>query len=219
MINNFEEGVLNALYDIRSEDFENCFFDDLSKNIDKIGVSKKIDKLNNFVEELLKKDNKMFEKYNAIMREIESAVLSEMDFKFRQYYKLGFCDSNILKSEIKEFVNITDNMNNISFYNEYFDSFSGYFEEYKFDYLRKKPEYKEIINEIGKLKEENPKLSKLVEDGDVEILNLDELKVLQKFLQLRDQEDFVEQKEVFRLGMKEMLNNLIEMNIIHLPKK
>ena len=40
-------------------------------------------------------------------------------------------------------------------------------------------EYKKSY--LPKLKEENPKLSKLVEDGDVEILNLDELKVLQKF--------------------------------------
>ena len=94
-----------------------------------------------------------------------------------------------------------------------------YFEEYKYDYLRQQPEYKEIANQIKYLKEEYPRVTNLVEDGDIEVLNLEELQKLQELLQLRAKEDFIEQKEVFRLGMKEMFCNLKEMNIIHLTEK
>ena len=31
MINNFKDGVLNELYDVRSEDFERCFHKELEK--------------------------------------------------------------------------------------------------------------------------------------------------------------------------------------------
>lgn len=220
MNNNFNEGVLNALYEVRSEDFERCFFDDLSEEVDKIGVSDKVDKLDDFVKELLKEDCEKIKEFDILMRDVENAILSEMCFKFKQYYKLGFIDSNNLRSELKAFnSDIAKKIDYSSFYNEYFESFSGYFEEYKYDYLREQPEYKEIVNQIKNLKEEYPRITNLVEDGDIEVLNLDELQKLQELLQLRAKEDLIEQKEVFRLGMKEMFCNLKEMNIIHLTEK
>ena len=56
----------------------------------------------------------------------------------------------------------------------------------------------------------------LVEDGKIEILNYRELKVIQKLLSLGSQLDSIEQKEIFRLGMREMLTNLTDMNLIPL---
>ena len=220
MNNNFNEGVLNALYEVRCEDFERCFFDDLSEEVDKIGVSNKVDQLSDFVKELLKEDCEKIKEFDILMRDVENAILSEMCFKFKQYYKLGFIDANNLRNELKVFnSSIAKNIDYSSFYDEYFESFSGYFEEYKYDYLRQQPEYKEIANQIKYLKEEYPRVTNLVEDGDIEVLNLEELQKLQELLQLRAKEDFIEQKEVFRLGMKEMFCNLKEMNIIHLTEK
>ena len=69
------------------------------------------------------------------------------------------------------------------------------------------------------MKEDNPKVENLVEDGKIEILNYKELKVIQKLLSLGSQLDFIEQKEIFRLGMREMLTNLPDMNLIALNLK
>lgn len=65
----------------------------------------------------------------------------------------------------------------------------------------------------------NPKVEELVEDGKIEILTLEELKIVQELLKLGNQIDIIEQKEIFRLGMKEMLTNLEDMNIIQLALK
>ena len=69
------------------------------------------------------------------------------------------------------------------------------------------------------MKEDNPKVENLVEDGKIEILNYKELKVIKKLLSLGSQLDFIEQKEIFRLGMREMLTNLPDMNLIPLNLK
>ena len=83
----------------------------------------------------------------------------------------------------------------------------------------KKKEYREIIKKVRTLKESNPKVEELVEDGKIEILSLEELKIVQELLKLGNQIDIIEQKEIFRLGMKEMLTNLEDMNIIQLAFK
>lgn len=97
--------------------------------------------------------------------------------------------------------------------------FFEYIEDYKTNYLMKKKEYKEIIKKVRTLKENNPKVEELVEDGKIEILSLEELKIVQELLKLGNQIDIIEQKEIFRLGMKEMLTNLEDMNIIQLALK
>ena len=63
MINNFKDGVLNGLYDVRSEDFERCFHEELEKDTEKIGVSEKSNKLKEYVKELIKRDKKKYEKF------------------------------------------------------------------------------------------------------------------------------------------------------------
>ena len=219
MINNFKYGVLNGLYDVRSEDFERCFHEELEKDTEKIGVSEKSNKLKEFVNELFKGDENTAEKFNGLLRNFETSMFSEMEFWCKKYYKLGFCDSNMLKEETKNFINRSNEVKRKSFYNDYSDDFFEYIEDYKTSYLMKKKEYREIIKKVRTLKENNPKVEELVEDGKIEILSLEELKIVQELLKLGNQIDIIEQKEIFRLGMKEMLSNLEDMNIIQLALK
>ncbi|MBQ2937356.1 MAG: hypothetical protein IJE05_00495 [Clostridia bacterium] len=219
MINNFKDGVLNELYDVRSEDFERYFHDELAKDVDRIGVSEKREQLKKLVNELFKGDENTFEKLNGLLKDFETSMFSEMAFWCRKYYKLGFCDSNMLKEETRNFINISNKVERKSFYNDYSDDFFEYIEDYKTNYLMKKKEYREIIKKVRTLKENNPKVEELVEDGKIEILSLEELKIVQELLKLENQIDIIEQKEIFRLGMKEMLTNLEDMNIIQLALK
>lgn len=218
MINNFKDGVFNELYDIRSEDYELCFSEKFTKETEKFEVSEKREKLKIFINELKLEDDTKIKQINDLIKDLENALFLEMDYWCRKYYKLGFCDADMLKKETKTFSE-KNRMKGKSFYNECSDEFLEYVEEYRVTYLMKKPEYKELINQVRKLKEDNPKVENLVEDGKIEILNYKELKVIQKLLSLGSQLDFIEQKEIFRLGMREMLTNLADMNLIPLNLK
>lgn len=218
MINNFKDGVFNELYDIRSEDYELCFSEKLTKETEKFEVSEKREKLKIFINELKLEDDTKIKQINDLIKDLENALFLEMDYWCRKYYKLGFCDANMLKKETKTFSE-KNRMKGKSFYNECLDEFLEYVEEYRVTYLMKKPEYKELINQIRKLKTDNPKVENLVEDGKIEILNYKELEVIQKLLNLGSQLDSIEQKEIFRLGMREMLVNLADMNLIPLNLK
>lgn len=215
MINNFKDGVFNELYDIRSEDYELCFSEKLTKETEKFEVSEKREKLKIFINELNLEDDTKIKQINDLIKDLENALFLEMDYWCRKYYKLGFCDADMLKKETKTFSE-KNRMKGKSFYNECLDEFLEYVEEYRVTYLMKKPEYKELINQIRKLKTDNPKVENLVEDGKIEILNYKELEVIQKLLNLGSQLDSIEQKEIFRLGMREMLTNLADMNLIPL---
>ena len=218
MINNFNDGVFNELYDIRSENYELCFSEKLTKETEKFKVSEKREKLKIFINELKLEDDTKIKQINDLIKDLENALFLEMDYWCRKYYKLGFCDANMLKKETKTFSE-KNRMKGKSFYNECSDEFLEYVEEYRVTYLMKKTEYKELINQVRKLKEDNPKVENLVEDGKIEILNYKELKVIQKLLSLGSQLDSIEQKEIFRLGMREMLVNLADMNLIPLNLK
>ena len=218
MINNFNDGVFNELYDIRSENYELCFSEKLTKETEKFKVSEKREKLKIFINELKLEDDTKIKQINDLIKDLENALFLEMDYWCRKYYKLGFCDADMLKKETKTFSE-KNRMKGKSFYNECSDEFLEYVEEYRITYLMKKPEYKELINQIRKLKADNPKVENLVEDGKIEILNYKELKVIQKLLSLGSRLDSIEQKEIFRLGMREMLVNLADMNLIPLNLK
>ena len=218
MINNFKDGVFNELYDIRSENYELCFSEKFTKETEKFEVSEKREKLKIFINELKLEDDTKIKQINDLIKDLENALFLEMDYWCRKYYKLGFCDADMLKKETKTFSE-KNRMKGKSFYNECSDEFLEYVEEYRVTYLMKKPEYKELINQVRKLKEDNPKVENLVEDGKIEILNYKELKVIQKLLSLGSRLDSIEQKEIFRLGMREMLVNLADMNLIPLNLK
>ena len=218
MINNFKDGVFNELYDIRSEDYELCFSEKFTKETEKFEVSEKREKLKIFINELKLEDDTKIKQINDLIKDLENALFLEMDYWCRKYYKLGFCDADMLKKETKTFSE-KNRMKGKSFYNECSDEFLEYVEEYRVTYLMKKPEYKELINQVRKLKEDNPKVENLVEDGKIEILNYKELKVIQKLLSLSSRLDSIEQKEIFRLGMREMLTNLTDINAIYLAIK
>ena len=218
MINNFNDGVFNELYDIRSENYELCFSEKLTKETEKFKVSEKREKLKIFINELKLEDDTKIKQINDLIKDLENALFLEMDYWCRKYYKLGFCDADMLKKETKTFSE-KNRIKGKSFYNECSDEFLEYVEEYRITYLMKKPEYKELINQIRKLKADNPKVENLVEDGKIEILNYKELKVIQKLLSLGSRLDSIEQKEIFRLGMREMLVNLADMNLIPLNLK
>ena len=49
MYNKFSDGVLNGLYEVRSEDFERFFHKELTERLNKIGVTEKVDELKEFM--------------------------------------------------------------------------------------------------------------------------------------------------------------------------
>ena len=84
MYNKFSDGVLNGLYEVRSEDFERFFHKELTERLNKIGVTEKVEELKEFMKKQFGEDSETIEEFEKISSKIEDAVLAEMSFWFKK---------------------------------------------------------------------------------------------------------------------------------------
>ena len=80
MINNFKDGVFNELYDIRSENYELCFSEKLTKETEKFKVSEKREKLKIFINELKLEDDTKIKQINDLIKDLENLHVLQEDF-------------------------------------------------------------------------------------------------------------------------------------------
>ena len=67
----------------------------------------------------------------------------------------------------------------------------------------KNEEYKNLRNEVSEIKEKYPNILALLEDNEIESLNTEECKKLQKLLSLYSRMADYEDREIFFLGARE----------------
>lgn len=89
------------------------------------------------------------------------------------------------------------------FFNEYSTDFYEYFDKHLVQNVIKKGEYKKIEDEIQEIKNKNPNLVTLLEDGEDVDLNYEDAKALNEILSLERELNIIELKESFKLGFKE----------------
>ena len=66
-------------------------------------------------------------------------------------------------------------------------------------------EYQELKNEVIRLKEENPKARAFIENEIVDCINKEEQQIIQDIMDLQVKMYNIEEREVFKLGMKEAI--------------
>ena len=66
-------------------------------------------------------------------------------------------------------------------------------------------EYQELKNEVIRLKEENPKARAFIENEIVDCINKEEQQIIQDIMDLQVRMYNIEEREVFKLGMKEAI--------------
>ena len=100
------------------------------------------------------------------------------------------------------------------FLDEYSDDFEEYIDKNRIFKWMKKPEYQKINKEICDLKSKYPKVAVYMEDGKIEELTEEELRALRKIINLEKKINELEEKEIFKLGMKENYIYLESMDMI-----
>lgn len=101
-----------------------------------------------------------------------------------------------------------------SFLDEYSDDFNEYIDNNRLSRWCKIPEYKELYDKISSIKLKYPKVIKFLEDRNFDTLSNEELQAVRDILILEHQIDSIEEKEIFKLGMKENYIYLQNMDML-----
>lgn len=149
--------------------------------------------------------NKFFEK--SILDELYEAKCED------------FADS--IQEEMKEELNSLDKVENgkktdevITFIDSYASDFLNYLEKNKRTSLIENNEYKEILNQIEKIKLDNPNVRAFLEDNGIVSLSTKEQKEVFNVFELNDELQIIELKFAFKLGIKEIIIFLKQMHMI-----
>lgn len=206
--------ILDELYNYRSEEFADNVFKEMKKQNEKFEAFEIEEKLKNKIEEVVQEPNSRKD-IVELLNKFELKEGKEDDFWNKMYYKLGFYDctefKNILQSKIQ---NHNDEQEKKIFLDDYTDDFMGYLEENRMARLRKVEEYMNIENEINRIKNNNPKVRLFIDDRENVELSKEELDNVLKILNLQGDLENFEYKETFKLGVKEMILFLKQMEII-----
>ena len=144
-------------------------------------------------------DTEIKQKISGKFEEYEKSELKEYEFWVRKYFKLGIINGIRLKDEL--------NKSDDTFFSNNSDGFTEYIEDIRYNRIFKNEEYQKIKDEIGKYKEKYPRLITFFEDNTyIENITEEEQNAIFEVMSLIEQMFMLEEKEMFKMGMKEMRN-------------
>lgn len=202
-----ERSILDELYEAKCDDF--------AKNIqNKIPAEKsflKEEQLKNKIMQFIKNDKKQKEVLRKL-NEYELEVGTEQDFWNKMYYKLGVYNCTEMKEILLDKIECKNNQE--TFFDKYTDDFLNYLEVNRIKIVRENAEYKELEDEISKIKADNPNVRTFLEDREAVPLTDVEQNAVLDILELQDKMDNIEMKEVFKLGAREMIVFIKQMKLL-----
>ena len=193
----FNKTIFEELFDNQKNDFENyvirktqskeCYED--ARILEEIkGIIEK----SNLDIDIKQKISEKFEDYDR-------AELEEYEFWVRKYFKLGIINGIRLKDEL--------NKSDDTFFSNNSDGFTEYIEDIRFNKIFKNKEYQKLKNEISAYKEKYPRLETFFEDNIyIENITEEEQKAIYEVRSIIEKMFMFEEKEMFKMGMKEMKN-------------
>lgn len=195
-IKNFSEEIVDELFKARSEEFEHRFAEEHEKQLRKNGTRKKQEEL---MKEISKYSSKS-KKLSYLFDMFDDAHMLEINYWMKQYYKLGLYDAFSLQNII---INTKNDKN--TFLNYKNNCLKEYTSIECFKILEKTEEYQKLTKEVEKIKEENPKVRAFFEKEIVEPINAEEQEKIQNVIDLQMEIRNLEEKELYKLGMKEII--------------
>lgn len=191
----FSDEIIDELFKARSEEFEDRFAQEHEKELKKNGTREKQEELN----EVIKKYSYESDEIIHLFDLFDDAHVMEIEYWIKEYYKLGLYDAYSLQNKV---INFSYDEN--SFLNYKHNCLKEYTSIECFKILEKTEEYQKLIKEVEKIKEENPKVRAFFEKEIVEPINAEEQEKIQNVIDLQMEIRNLEEKEIFKLGMKEM---------------
>lgn len=197
----FSEEVIDELFKARKEIFEKKFAQEHENELRKNGTRKK----QNELIEVVKKYSSESDEIMHLFDLFDDAHVMEIDYWIKEYYKLGLYDAYSLQNKA---------MNLPYDENTFLDYKHNCLKEYTsiecLKNLEKTEEYQRLTKEIEKIKEENPKVRAFFEKEIVEPINAEEQEKIQNVIDLEMEIRNMEEKEIFKLGMKEIICLLVK---------
>ena len=208
--------ILDELYESKEEEFFKMISKELRDQNKKFGAAEAGEKIRNKFMEFIPEGEKQKELLKD-MDDYESEIVKTGDFWKRMYYKLGVFDSIDIK-EVMEYKNNSFSEDSIIdediFLDNYEDEFIEYLARKLAVRLKKVDNYVEIEEKISEIKKEDLNLRLLLEDEEKVKLSEEDIEKLIEILELKEKLRNIEDKEIFKLGAREMLVFLKQMKLI-----
>lgn len=207
----FEKSILDELYEAKCEDFADSIQQEMQEERNSFLAE---EELTSKIKEVVKDEKECHEVLKRLNK-YELEVGREEDFWNKMFYKLGFYNSSELRKLLQDKVEDDKKTNEvITFIDSYTSDFLDYLEKNKRASLIDNNEYKEILNQIEKIKVANPNVRAFLEDKETVNLSEQEQKEVLKIFELNDELQIIELKIAFKLGIKETINFFKQMNMI-----
>ncbi len=200
----FKKSILDELYEAKTDDFREKVLKEMSRRSKDIKSMEIGERLINKIKDSIT-DDRVWKETLKIINQYELEKGKEEDFWNKMYYKLGVYDSKEMKEITNNQVKKTRSEENTTFFENYSDDFYDYLNVNRIKMLKENIKYKKLANEVKKLKKDNPNVRSFIEDKEIVSLSNTELKFILKILKIQEEMDDIEQKEIFKLGVKETL--------------
>lgn len=193
--------ILEELYERECEEFEDYVVEENKekrKFNEEILIAEELREIikSGFSESKVKDFEIKFEQY------LETKF-KEYEYWTKEYFKLGIINGIRLKNGI---LNVISNKNQ-DFLSYYCNGFTEYLETTKIDNIINSKEYKILRKRMTEIKEKYPRVMEFLEDKDIiENPTKEEQKAIFDILDITEEMAILEEKEIFKMGMREMLN-------------
>ena len=193
----FNKSIFEELFENQKNDFES-YVTKKTQSKEYYEDARILEEIKSIIEKS-NLDTDIKQKISDKFEEYERAELAEYEIWVRKYFKLGIINGIRLKEEL-----IKDDD---TFFSNNSDGFTEYIEDIRYNKIFKNEEYQKIKDEIGKYKEKYPRLITFFEDNTyIENITEEEQNAIFEVMSLIEKMFMFEEKEMFKMGMKEMRN-------------
>lgn len=161
-----------------------------------------LEEIKEFTEKYIPEEKQ--EEYNEKWKKYTKKEMDELDYWTKKFFKLGIINGIRLKKEIKE-----ENTEQNGFFNYEYSCFDEYLETKRIDKLRENNEYNQLRKKENELKNKYPKLTRFIEEKEpIDNLAEEERDAILDFIENKSKMFNIEKKEIYLMGMREMINIL-----------
>lgn len=197
-----ENPILDEIWENQRGEFEDYSLKKDKKKRQFNENSQFAEEIKEFTEKYIPEEKK--EEYNEKWKQYTKKEMDEFDYWTKKFFKLGIINGIRLKKEIKE-----ENTEQNGFFNYEYSCFDEYLETKRIDKLRENNEYNQLRKKENELKNKYPKLISFIEEKEpINNITEEEQKILLEFMENKEKMFNMEKKEIYFMGMKEMINIL-----------
>jgi hypothetical protein len=203
----FNSSILDELYENESEELETYVIKKNKENRDFYEDGK----IHDEILEILKNnisDKEVVDKIKEKIEEYQAYNFREYEYWCQKYFKKGFVDCMRLKKDLQ------DEKAKDTFFNYEYNSFSDFIDEQSVKNIKNTEKYQELNKKIKEITNKYPRVVMFLEDKVIAEITEEEQQAIIDILIIKEEIRILEEKEIFKLGGKEMYGFLKQMDLL-----